>query len=299
MSSTGRQSTKPILVGYDASEHARRALQWAAGEAAAHGVPLLVLTAVQVPYGSWGQSGRVYGQEVAEGRRRAAQVLEGARGRVVASAPGVEVETRVVLDGAVHAILRAAEEAQMLVLGARGLSYGVRLLVGSVSLHVAMHAPVPTVVVRGHGGSGAVVVGMDGSPAAVAALELGMSEAGTHGCPLEVVRARPAYALDPGILPRVDTAAAHEDERLALSLLQEEVAPWQDKHPEVDVRLRSPLAHPLDALVEASTGARLLVLGTRGRNTFERILLGSTSVSALGRADCPVAVVPAPARWRM
>jgi nucleotide-binding universal stress UspA family protein len=48
---------------------------------------------------------------------------------------------------------------------------------------------------------------------------------------------------------------------------------------------------PTEAMVEASKGANLLVLGVRGRSPFAGLLLGGVSQGAAATAHCPVVLV--------
>jgi nucleotide-binding universal stress UspA family protein len=64
----------------------------------------------------------------------------------VAGAPDVAVERRVVSGGPAARLLDAARDATLIVVGRRGLGGFRRLLLGSVSDHVARHAPCPVVV---------------------------------------------------------------------------------------------------------------------------------------------------------
>ena len=73
--------------------------------------------------------------------------------------------------------------------------------------------------------------------------------------------------------------------------LSEAVAPYREKHPEVHVVERVVRGHAAEALVVASAGARMLVVGSRGRGAMAGLVLGSVSQAAIYHAQCPVLVV--------
>lgn len=74
-------------------------------------------------------------------------------------------------------------------------------------------------------------------------------------------------------------------------LLAESLAGWQEKHPDMPIRRVVLRGHAGRTLTEASKGARLLVVGSRGLGSFRGLLLGSVSHAVLHHAHCPVAVV--------
>ena len=78
-----------------------------------------------------------------------------------------------------------------------------------------------------------------------------------------------------------------------LALTSEVVAGWQEKYPDVHVTTTTMRSHPVDALVDASEHASLLILGGRRRGPVGGALLGSVGHNVLHDADCPVAVVRA------
>jgi nucleotide-binding universal stress UspA family protein len=51
---------------------------------------------------------------------------------------------------------------------------------------------------------------------------------------------------------------------------------------------------PAASLIEASKGANLLVVGTRGRSPWSGLLLGSVSQRCAAAAECPVVLVKLP-----
>lgn len=138
---------------------------------------------------------------------------------------------------------------------------------------------------------GGVVVGVDGSACARAALAWAGILAARAGLRLTVVRAwsiptapRPD-CWEPGYVPPVG-----EYERAVREAVAADVA--AAGLPEgVAVDCRAEHCAPVDALVAASSGADLLVVGARGRGGAHGRLLGSVSSSVLRAAHCPVTVV--------
>ena len=138
-----------IIVGVDGSDHSRHALEWAIREAAVRHAPLTVLTVQQAVAGYWGGPVLYPGdQDLTEQAREMAQketdrTLEkiGPKSRpssvTVRAVPGLPAE----------ALLEAAADADMLVVGSRGAGGFKRLLMGSVSTQVTHHAACPVVVI--------------------------------------------------------------------------------------------------------------------------------------------------------
>jgi len=137
-----------ILVGLDGSHYSERALEWAAKEAAIRNAPLKVLAVHTVPAG-W--SGRAVpdpkDSELVGQTKTAAQELTD---KVMTGLGGAR-PTAVTVDAVngipADVLLRASEDADMIVLGARGGGGFARLRLGSVSDQVAHHAHCPVVII--------------------------------------------------------------------------------------------------------------------------------------------------------
>ncbi|MGJ7440980.1 universal stress protein [Aquipuribacter sp. MA13-6] len=286
-----------IVVGVDGSPAAEAAVRWAAAEATEQRRPLHLVHAFSWPL----TRPRVSLDSPDEGlvgsglRTDAEQVLAEAEAQAHSASPGLEVTTELVVAGPAAAVLAGAEGAHVLVLGSRGLGGFRGLLVGSVSAEVATHAPCPVVVVRApadgpdqpSGPTGRVVVGVDGSDVSALAVGFAFERAARRGLGLTAVR---AWELPAATNPWGVTVAdrMQEDERQALAASLE---PWQSRFPDVDVDPRLVNGHAGQALVAASDGAELVVVGSRGRGGFAGVLLGSVSQAVLHHACGPVAVV--------
>ena len=136
---------KTIVVGVDGSECADKALTWAVGEARLRGDRVRAVHAWEYPV-----NGAVYGmmapQLGRDERRDAAKAtLEKA---VEPLRNGVAIEQVLVEGSAAKALMRASEDADLLVVGSRGLGGFKRLLLGSVSTQCAHHSRCPVVIVR-------------------------------------------------------------------------------------------------------------------------------------------------------
>ncbi|WP_169979992.1 universal stress protein [Microbispora sp. H10836] len=276
-----------IIVGTDGSPAATAAVRWAADDAARRGCPLRFVSVVDHwAYGipKFPVSG---GDPLTSHAERALSAAEAvARERQ----PDVKISTEIV-EGIPARVLRdKAREAVEIVLGSRGLGGFAGIVVGSVSTHVAGHAPCPVVVVRPgwSGGRGEIVVGVDDSPECEPALAYAFEQAKAHGGALRAVHAwqLPAHPLAPEIT--YDVEEVREAHR---HVTREKLADPRGRCPEVPVREEIVYGHPVDALVQASRGAGLLVVGSHGRGALGSAMLGSVSRGVLHHAECPVAVV--------
>ncbi|MFH9352828.1 universal stress protein [Kitasatospora sp. NPDC017646] len=260
----------PVTVGVDGSDTSLAAADWAAREALLRGCPLRVLHALPLmPHllPSW-SAGR---------RSDPGALLHEVRHVLAVRYPQLETRTDEVHDVAPTALLAAGEDADLLVVAARGAGGFPGLRVGATALHLAARAGCPTVVLPvdppGPEPREQIVVGLDARRPAEAALEFAFAAARRHGLPLHVLHASAAGAPD------------DEDELLARAL-----EPWRAAHPEAEVAAHTAWAAAGLALVEASAKARLLVLGRRA--TARAGSLGPVAHAVLHHAACPVAVVP-------
>ena len=133
-----------IVVGVDGSEGSQRALQWAIEEAGRRDATVEALHAWEPGLTAGLYSGAVFTEESVQ--EAGEKVLEDT---IAAADPAgsTKVERRCVTAQPAAALIEAAKDADLLVVGSRGLGGFYRLLIGSVSSQVAHHAPCPVVVV--------------------------------------------------------------------------------------------------------------------------------------------------------
>lgn len=148
--------------------------------------------------------------------------------------------------------------------------------------------------------TGRIIVGIDGTEHAAAALRWAVAEAGLRDATVEAVHAWTYVPMptpaDPGMVPLAWTentdvrdATRETARRLAHTSVRDVVG--EDERVQVTVVEGDPAA----ALVVAAEGADLLVVGNRGRGSLAQALLGSTSAKVSDVAPCPVVVVRADA----
>ena len=270
--STGRNAdARPIVVGVDGSDSARDAAAWAADLAAIWGAPLHLLTVGPAP-------ARLEEWRDAAERAGAHAIVESVAGDVV------------------DAIAAHARAARMLVLGSYGEGAWSGMLAGTVAVRLVARVACPVAVVRGTSPQippprgGPVVVGVDGSPAGRVAVALAADLAASLGSRLVAVHAwnDVVFGID-GSARRSHEAGPVLAARAA-AVLETALAETVLAHPDLEVERSVVTDTPLRALLAATSGARLLVVGHRGVVPGPGRELGSTSLALVEFVPCPVVV---------
>jgi nucleotide-binding universal stress UspA family protein len=140
-----------IIVGVDGSDHSRRALDWAMREATKHHLPLTVMSihppparpATSIYWGVHSYPENSFDPELA--RMAVQQFVDKVAGEI-GEAP--EITVSIGTGDAAEELVKAGQDADMLVVGSRGGGGFARLLMGSVSSQVVHHASCPVVVIR-------------------------------------------------------------------------------------------------------------------------------------------------------
>lgn len=278
-----------ILVGVDGSHAALAAAAWAAREADLRGVPLRIANAIPAWACSAVPQGR-FTRVAAWMRDGAAAVLGTAMERVHAVAPGVQADTAILAGDPRPALIEAAADAELLVIGNHGLGGFRGLLLGSVAYGVAGQAPCDVAVVREVPAAPRpeIVAGIDGSPAGARVLDFAFAEAALRGIGLRVVHAYSPLQAGGGFAPVPDD---FDDEETEVRMVREALAGRRGLYPDVKVVEEVVRGHPAEVLRHASAGAELLVVGSRGHGEFTGLLLGSVCQAMLHYAKCPMVVV--------
>jgi nucleotide-binding universal stress UspA family protein len=146
--------------------------------------------------------------------------------------------------------------------------------------------------------AGRIVVGVDGSELGRAALEWAVAEARLRDATVAAVHAwsfvPPPSLTEPGLVPMPagDLTEDLERERNAAGAVLDEAIGQVETG---DVRIEGMLVETAagDALVDASEGANLVVVGSHGRGGLASALLGSVSQHVVRHAGCPVVIIRA------
>jgi nucleotide-binding universal stress UspA family protein len=142
-----------------------------------------------------------------------------------------------------------------------------------------------------------VVVGIDGSPSSLGALEWAARQADITGATLLVVAVWDWPRSYGGLVLMPDNSV-YDPAADAQRLLDQAVSEIQQTHNTLTVTTRVVQGHPALVLVEASSGAGVLAVGSRGHGEFVGMLLGSVSEYCVSHAHCPVLVYHQPAHPR-
>lgn len=224
--------------------------------------------------------------------------------RVRESFPGWDVYPEACADSPAWALVKKSDEwkADLVVVGAQGHTIlGGRLILGSVSQRVLYEARCSVRVARDGARKGIddpvrIVVGMDGSPGAEAAIEAVAKRVWPAGSEARLVSALDTFMLvepnpqKPSVLRWVEAEDA-EDRELVRKVYEPYVKRLHEAGLIASVELRKGNAKHL--LVEESEvwGADSVFVGAKGMRGAGRLLLGSVSASVAARAHCSVEMV--------
>ncbi|MBO1413087.1 universal stress protein [Streptomyces sp. FH025] len=284
---------KEITVGLDGSPESLSAARWAAREAQLRGLPLRLLHLWILPPMTAQRIRREDEQAVA-----AERLLQDAEAGLRAQYPDVLITTQLLPADTPAALLPAAPDAELLVLGSQGLGTVRGYLLGSLGLHTVAQSDRPVVLVRAYeqpigtkspaARSGAVAVGVSLRQGYDGALEFAFDAANRRAVPLLAVH---AAGHRPSVITREHPpgTTAQEADRQALA---EALLPWRESYPDVHVVEHVSPDGPARAVVDIAIGAGLLVVGRGGYRTGPAPRIGPVAHAAIHHAACPVAVIP-------
>ncbi len=278
--------SKPIVVGINGSAGSDAALSWALDRAAQRNLPVLIMHATD---DRW-ITRDIQNREML--REAGLDLLQKAEAVAREKAAGVKVESQLRHGSAAAALREASAGASMVVVGVHNKHWldGGPLTDRALQVVSASDCPVAVIPPGPQAEHAGVVVGVDGSEESLQAVVIAAAEADHAGDELTVVHAfPPADRWVKETMPdgRLTETVIAED-RIVLS---ESVAGLTDKYPDLVVHQElETYKEPAKALVDAAAKARLLVIGSRGRGGFSRLVLGSTAHAVLLNVPCPTIV---------
>jgi nucleotide-binding universal stress UspA family protein len=137
-----------------------------------------------------------------------------------------------------------------------------------------------------------IVVGVDGSDSSLSALRWAIRQAGLTGAVVDAISAwhYPAAAASYGYVP-MGTGEEYDFKEITEKVLADAISSTLNPGSDVRVHSRVIEGDAAQALIDASDGAELLVVGSRGHGGFTEALLGSVSQHCVHYARCPVVVI--------
>lgn len=299
---------RTVVAGLDGSPGSLAAADWAAREAVSRGLPLRLVHAWE-----WQPSSHAVRTPPADPdpqRRWAERIPREAMATLRRGYPELPITVGQVAGRPTPALLSAAEGAELLVLGSRGMGAVAGFLLGSVALAVVAATTRPVVLVRAPEpavdewspefadrpseglGCPDVVLGLDLESANEAVIGFAFDAAVRRSAALRVI-----HGWNPPAIYGYAPAAGYPDVGVELAAdeetaLKETLRSWREKFPDVKVTAQARVGSAAHHLVEAASSASLLVVGRRTRGSSIGSHIGSVTHAALHHAKCPVAVVP-------
>ena len=271
------------IIGVDGSEQSRAALDWGLARAAQNGAHVELLHVADDSFLSESVA------FLSEAQKASEQMLAAECEYARASGFSGEVTGTAVVGHPIVEVEEASKRADLVILGAHTGSKLAGSFFGTRAVKIAAVSHCPVAVIPLHQSDEpkpAVVVGVDGSEGAKKAIAFAAEEASLRSVPLIAV-----YAWMPPLTPGLEylwsedlvaSQRASAEEAIAIG-----TAGLASRYPDLVIDRRIVQAPPVTALLQAAEEADTIVVGSRGRGSLSRLLLGSVShgvLQALTRA---------------
>ncbi|WP_343574817.1 universal stress protein [Mycobacterium sp.] len=258
-------SSRCVVVGTDGSRSALRAALWAVDEAIDRSLPMRLVHATTSAETAHAQS-----------------AIRDAVAAVAATDKPVKIETDIVHDRPLAALLTASRSAAMVCVGSTGLQNAVHGHIGSTATAVANSAHCPVAVVPTTSDSaptGTVLAVVDEAHLSRAVVELAIREARLRSAQLQVMTARSRQGSG---LPEIDNVCT------ASARLERGLASWRRSNPDVDIRTIARVGGVINYLAHSLWTAQPvhIVVVDPVRPGPTDILLGPSGREALDAARC-------------
>lgn len=279
-----------VVVGVDGSDNGYKALAWAARHARRRGAHLDIVLGWQAPGGAITPMGMAYVPPPldaikADAENRLQRSLESC------DLDDIEHEAIIAERDAASLLCETAHDADLLVVGSRGLGGFKGLILGSVSARCANEGPCPVAIVPadwedpGRDVHGVVSIGVDGSANADAAVRWADAWA-PEDTLLRLVCAWTVAAPYDRVVPEMDEVRMREIAEHTAERAGELVVSHDHVSDAIRMDARLALAHE-------ATLSDVVVVGARGRRGLTRLLLGSVASSVAHHVQVPTVIVPA------
>jgi nucleotide-binding universal stress UspA family protein len=287
-------AAKAIIAATDGSEESLQAVEWAARETVVRHEALRIVSVPMLPP-RISPDPAVLGTTGGILHERAQRALTSATERVAQIEPDLAVTTEVLAGAPAQALLKAAADASLMVVGSRGAGGFAAMVLGSVSRYLTTHASCPVVVAREEtmATRREIVVGVHDPDRSATALRFAFEEANLRHAGLMAVYAwawpLPSAGSVGTLTPQERAVMGAQDIRAyAATQLESVLGEWQENYPAVQAGWEIVHAHPARVLIGASARADLVVLGRHAAGST----VGSITHPVVGHAHGPVAIVP-------
>jgi nucleotide-binding universal stress UspA family protein len=286
------QTKPPVVVGVDGTDQGLHAVQFAVAEARrlgcgvrlVHVLPELAMTAPIVPLAGF----EVFDEVAQQIMQQAEQTARIAAGGPITLEKVIRTGTRV------HVLVESSEDARLVVLGHRDRPLLGRVFTASTSTGVATRAHCPVVCIPTFWTSETdhrvVVVGVEEAEHAHELLSRAFAAAASRHARLRVLHAwklqRPYDDIIVGGPEATEWTVSKTNELMTAT------AGLRSAFPEVTVDVDVRHQDPAAALLGATEGADLLLLGRRGHGAPLGFSLGSIARALIRESRCPVEITP-------